>query len=88
MIYVKMNPSPIEQSEKPTLKKLIADAGTTQRDLSKKTGVKETTLNSWVAGRKTPRLDNAIVVAKELGVSLKTLSESLGLDTSGLPGDN
>lgn len=83
-----MNPSPeTEQVEKITLKKLIANAGTTQRDLSVKTGIKEVTLNSWVAGKKTPRLDNAIVVAKALGVSLKTLSQSLGLDTSDLPGD-
>jgi DNA-binding XRE family transcriptional regulator len=84
-----MNPSPeTEQVEKVTLKKLIANAGTTQRDLSKRTGIKEVTLNSWVAGKYTPTLENAIVVAKALKVSLKTLSESLGLDTSDLPGDN
>ncbi|MFM6190866.1 MAG: helix-turn-helix domain-containing protein [Planktothrix sp.] len=84
-----MNPLPeTEKVEKPTLKKLIANAGTTQRELSEKTGIKEVTLNSWVAGKKTPRLDNAVVVAKALGVSLKALSESLGLDTSGLPDDN
>lgn len=70
-----------------TLKQLIECANTTQRDLSKRTGIAEVTINSWVAKKKIPRLDNALVLCRELGVSLKTLSQSLGLDTTGIPDD-
>jgi transcriptional regulator with XRE-family HTH domain len=69
------------------LKALIEDAGITQRELSKRTGIAEVTINTWVSGRKMPRFDNAIVLAKELKVSLKTLAKSLGLDVSSLPDD-
>ncbi len=70
-----------------TLKALIKEASLTQRSLSQKTGIAEVTINSWVAGKYMPKLDNAVVMAKALGVSLKTLSESLGIDVSGLPDD-
>jgi transcriptional regulator with XRE-family HTH domain len=72
----------------PTLKQLIEYANTTQRELSKRTGIAEVTINSWVAKKKIPRLDNALVLCRELGVSLKTLSQSLGLDTTGIPDDS
>lgn len=72
----------------PTLKQLIECANTTQRELSKRTGIAEVTINSWVAKKKIPRLDNALVLCRELGVSLKTLSQSLGLDTTGIPDDS
>jgi transcriptional regulator with XRE-family HTH domain len=70
-----------------TLKDLIAYAGTSQRELSNKLGLHERTLNDWVARRKIPRLDNALVIAKELKVSVKTLAKSMGLDTTGIPDD-
>lgn len=72
----------------PTLKQLIEDANTTQRELSKRTGIAEVTINSWVAGKYIPRLDNALVLCRELGVSLKTLALSLGLDITGIPDDS
>ena len=72
----------------PTLKQLIECANTTQRELSKRTGIAEVTINSWVAGKYVPRLDNALLLCRELGVSLKTLSQSLGLDTDGIPDDS
>lgn len=72
----------------PTLKQLIECANTTQRDLSKRTGIAEVTINSWVAKKKIPRLDNALVLCRELGVSLKTLAQSLGLDINGIPDDS
>lgn len=84
-ISVKMKSSP---ESIPTLKQLIECANTTQRELSKRTGVAEVTINSWVAKKKIPRLDNALVLCRELGVSLKTLSQSLGLDTGGIPDDS
>ena len=71
-----------------TLKQLIARCNITQRDLAKKTGISERAINEWVAGKYIPRLDNAIVVSRELGVSLKTLAQSLGLDTTGIPDDS
>lgn len=71
----------------PTLKALISAANTNQRELSNRIGLSERTLNDWVAGKKIPRLDNALIIAKELKVSLKTLSLSLGLDVSGIPDD-
>jgi DNA-binding XRE family transcriptional regulator len=84
-IFAKMR-SPDESI--PTLKQLIEYANTTQRELSKRTGIAEVTINSWVAKKKIPRLDNALALCRELGVSLKTLSQSLGLDTTGIPDDS
>ncbi len=84
-ISVKMKSSP---ESIPTLKQLIECANTTQRELSKRTGIAEVTINSWVAKKKIPRLDNALVLCRELGVSLKTLSKSLGLNTDGIPDDS
>jgi transcriptional regulator with XRE-family HTH domain len=74
--------------EAKTLKALIDDAGTNQRELSKRVGLSERTLNDWVARKKVPRLDNALILARALGVSLKTLSSSLGFDISGIPDDH
>jgi transcriptional regulator with XRE-family HTH domain len=71
----------------PTLKELIVQAKTSQRELSKRTGIAEVTINSWVAGKYIPRLDNALILCRELGVSLKEFSQSLGLDTAGIPDD-
>lgn len=71
-----------------TLKQLIDRANMTQRELSKRTGIAEVTINSWVAGKYIPRLDNALVLCRELSVSLKTLAQSLGLDTTGIPDDS
>jgi transcriptional regulator with XRE-family HTH domain len=70
-----------------TLKELIARANTTQRDLAKKTGISERSINEWVARKYIPRFDNAIAVSRELGISLKTLANSIGLDTTGIPDD-
>lgn len=77
----------MENDEVKTLKTLIDDAGTNQRALSKRIGLSERTLNDWVAHKKIPRLDNALTLARALGVSVKTLSASLGLDISGIPDD-
>jgi transcriptional regulator with XRE-family HTH domain len=71
-----------------TLKELIARANTTQRELAKKTGISERAINEWVAGKYIPRLDNAIAISRQLGVSLKVFSNSIGIDTSGLPDDS
>ena len=80
------NPDPGDEKEK-TLKTLIEAAGTTQRQLSRDTSIAEVTINTWTAGRKMPRLDNAAVVAAHLRVSLRTLAKGLQIDTSLIPGD-
>lgn len=82
-----MNPETHQNQPEPTLKSLIEAAGTTQRQLSKDLDIAEVTLNTWVAGRKMPRFDNALAVARELKVSLKTLAKSMGMDVSGIPDD-
>ncbi len=68
-----------------TLKQLIKKAGLTQRELAKRIGLKEVTVNSWVAGKSYPRLDNAVIVAKQLNVDLNTLAQSIGLQVPNLP---
>jgi transcriptional regulator with XRE-family HTH domain len=82
-----MNSESKVESSTPTLKNLIEAAGITQRQLSKDTGIAEVTINTWVAGRKVPRLDNAILLASKLGISLKTLSKAMGIDVSKVPDD-
>lgn len=79
-------PRNLGMSEK-TLKELIAEAGYTYRDLAEKLGTGHDAIVAWGKGTRVPRLDNAIALAAELGVSLKTLSAALGQDVSRLPDD-
>jgi len=83
-----MNPETKNQnSQEVTLKGLIDQAKTTQRQLSKDCGIAEVTINSWVAGKIVPRFDNAVLVGRRLGVSLKVLAKSMHIDVAGIPGD-
>ncbi|MDF0551717.1 helix-turn-helix transcriptional regulator [Kamptonema sp. UHCC 0994] len=83
-----MNPETVDNPEPtPTLKNLVEAAGKTQRQLSKDTGIPEVTINTWVARKTVPRLDNAIVVCRELNISLKVFAKSMGLNVEGLPDD-
>lgn len=88
-IYANMNPDSHDHIDDPetTLKGLIEQAGTNQRQLSRDSGVAEVTINSWVAGKYSPKLDSATLVAKALGVSLKSLAKSMRIDVTGLPDD-
>jgi len=70
-----------------TLKGLIEQSGTNQRQLSRDSGIAEVTINSWVAGKYSPKLDSATLVSKALGVSLKVLAKSMRLDVTGVPGE-
>jgi transcriptional regulator with XRE-family HTH domain len=81
------NPPTETGGEAETLKTLIAAAHKTQRQLSRDIDIAEVTINTWVSGRKMPRLDNAALVAAELKVSFKTLARSLQIDVSRIPGD-
>jgi transcriptional regulator with XRE-family HTH domain len=70
-----------------TLKHLIKDAGMNYDTLATKLGVDKSQISYWNTGKKTPRLDNAARLAKELGVSLRCLSQALGVDVAGIPND-
>jgi len=72
---------------KKTLKALIKGAKTSQRQLSKDTNIAEVTINTWTAGRKIPRFDNAAVLAAELNISLRTLARAMNINVSEIPGD-
>lgn len=39
-------------------------------------------IGHWESGEKVPRFDRAVALARELGVSLKTLARSMHLDVS------
>ena len=70
------------------MKELIAQAGLSQRELARRIGIKETTINSWVTGRYDPTLKNILPLARELNLSIETIAKSLGYDVSGIPGDH
>ena len=82
----------IERSQPPsqseiTLKKLRQDLGYSQEDLGRRIGCSFRSIAEWEAGRQVPRLDNALALARELGVSLKTLADVMRLDIRGVPDD-
>lgn len=70
-----------------TLKTLREAAGLTQPELSQKMHCGIRIISHWERGTKVPRFDNAIALAKELNVSLKTLARAMNLDISGIPDD-
>lgn len=76
-----------EELEQLKLKALRERAGITQRELAQRTDNALSAIGYWESGKKIPSLQNAIAIAKELGISLKTLSKSLGLDVTGVPDD-
>ncbi|MEG5234326.1 helix-turn-helix transcriptional regulator [Microcoleus sp. AT9b-C3] len=81
-----MNPNTGNENEE-TLKNLIEAARTSQRQLSRDINIAEVTVNTWVAGKKIPRFDNAALVAGQLGVSLKALAKAMRVDVRDIPGD-
>jgi transcriptional regulator with XRE-family HTH domain len=70
-----------------TLKSLRQSLELSQEDLGRRLSLSYRTVAEWEAGRKIPRFDNAIALARELNVSLKTLAKSMGFDISGIPDD-
>lgn len=70
-----------------TLKSLMESAELTEPELSRRIHVGGRIINDWKNRRKIPRLDNAAAMARELGVSLKTVCRALGIDISGVPDD-
>ncbi|MFN6499792.1 MAG: helix-turn-helix domain-containing protein [Nostoc sp. DedQUE01] len=79
-----MNPN---SHETPTLKTLRESADLTQPQLSQRMGVGIRIIGDWESGKKIPRFDNAVALARELGVSLKTLAKAFRIDVEGIPDD-
>lgn len=74
----------INQSE---LKTLREAAGLTQPELSQKMNCGIRIITDWENGRRVPRFDNAIALARELNVSLKDLARAMKLDVSDIADD-
>ena len=73
-----------KQSE---LKTLREAAGLTQPELSQKMNCGIRIIGDWENGRRVPRFDNAIALARELNVSLKVLARAMDLDVSDIEDD-
>jgi transcriptional regulator with XRE-family HTH domain len=56
------------------LQKLREEAGMSQSQLARAAGLPLTTLRNWEQGRRVPLLDNALRVAKALGVTVDHLA--------------
>ncbi|EDX73288.1 hypothetical protein MC7420_1084 [Coleofasciculus chthonoplastes PCC 7420] len=48
-------------------------------------GVSERQIYDWENGVKLPRVDRAVALARELGVSIQTVCSALGIDVTGVP---
>ncbi|GET39897.1 hypothetical protein MiSe_46690 [Microseira wollei NIES-4236] len=76
-----------QNQREPTLKELRESLNLSQEDLGRRINLSYRTIAEWEGGRKVPRFDNAIALARELGVSLKVLAKSIGLGVEGLLDD-
>ena len=76
-----------DDQQKLTLKSLREAANLTQPELSRRMKVGIRIIGHWETGEKVPRFDNAIALARELGVSLKTLAIAMKLDVTDIPND-
>lgn len=70
-----------------TLKSLLEERGMTQEELARRVNLSWRTVSQWCTGKSVPRLDNAALLASELGVSLKTLCLAMKIDVSNIPDD-
>lgn len=72
----------------PTLKTLREHAKLTQPELSRRMDVGIRIIGDWERGESIPRLDRAVKLSRELGVSMKTLCKSFRINVDGVPDDN
>lgn len=77
-----------QNQHQPTLKELRESLKLSQEDLGRRINLSYRTIAEWEGGRKMPRFDNAIAIARELGVSLKVLANAMRLDVEGVPDDS
>jgi transcriptional regulator with XRE-family HTH domain len=74
-------------NEVKTLKQLLKEKDINKTALAKRMGVGRQTILQWENGERAPVFKNAVLLAAELGISLKTLALSLGYDVSLVPSD-
>jgi transcriptional regulator with XRE-family HTH domain len=70
-----------------TLKALRESRRLTQEELGDRIGLSYRTIAEWESSRKLPRFDNAVALARELGVSLKVLAKVMQINVEGVPDD-
>jgi transcriptional regulator with XRE-family HTH domain len=70
---------------KSDLRLLREAAGFTRAELGNRIGVSERQIYDWENGIKLPRVDRAVALARELGVSIQTVCSALGIDVTGVP---
>ena len=70
-----------------TLKQIVIDSGLTQHQLAEILGVAPPRVSKILQPGQDLRMSTSIKLAKALNVSLKTLAESIGQDTTGIPDD-
>jgi transcriptional regulator with XRE-family HTH domain len=70
---------------KSDLRLLREAAELTRSELGRRIGVSERQIYDWENGIKLPRIDRAVALARELGVSLQTMCRAIGIDVTGLP---
>lgn len=76
-----------QEQPEPTLKNLRESCALTQQELSHRLNLSFRTIGDWETGKKIPRFDNVIALARELRVSLKTLAKAFQLNIDGIPDD-
>lgn len=74
-------------AQEANLKTLRESAGYTQESLAREMNVSKALIGYYEARKKLPRVDNFLLLAKSLNVSLKTLARAMGMDVSGIPDD-
>jgi transcriptional regulator with XRE-family HTH domain len=77
----------MKSNEQPTLKSLRERANLTQPELSRRMNVGIRIIGDWERGESIPRFDRAVALARELGVSLKVLAKTMGIDAADLVND-
>lgn len=76
-----------EPKRKSNLQALLDARDLTHRELSARIGLTERTIQDWAKGTSLPRLDRALLIAKALNISLKTLCREFGLEVDDIPDD-
>lgn len=75
------------QSRRNHFKEAERQPDVSQGELGNRLNLSYRTIAEWESGRKIPRFDNALALARELDVSLKVLARALRLDVEGVPDD-
>jgi repressor LexA len=57
------------------LKSLMKEKGVSVTQMSRDTGIPQSTISEWIGGKYRPKADKLVVLAKYFGVSLESLIE-------------